>query len=105
MTVGIAAGALLLAGCSSSDPNDDNHINGLGRADAVIACQKHLAESTPGVSLGDFSAVGSKEIRKIRNGDEYQWTIQSDLDGRSYTCNVRPQTEDDYEVEGAFASL
>lgn len=102
ITTALAAG-VMLAGCGSSDPNDDNHINGMSNSEAVIACQKYLANKTPGLSLGDFSTVSSKGIRKIRTGDNYHWTIQSSFDGRNYMCNVRPASADDYEVDGAFA--
>lgn len=91
-----------LAGCSS-DPNTDSRINGMDRNKAAVLCQKHLADSTPGTSLGDFGTVGADGLRKITADGVDHWQVTGDLDGRAYQCRVTPADEDNAEVDGAFS--
>lgn len=96
-----AVALLTLAGCSN-DPNSDSRINGMDRNKAAVLCQKHLAASAPGTSIGDFGTVGADGLRKINVDGVDHWQVTGDLNGRGYQCRVTPTDEDNAEVDGAF---
>lgn len=92
-----ACAALTLTACGGDS------INGMGASEAAVACQKHLAQSTPGISLGDFSPVSSSGIRKVAADDGDVWQINGEMNDRAYQCTVHPKSKDAADVDGAFA--
>lgn len=102
----IAVAALTLTACGgggSDDPVTDTSIYGMDRSEAIIECQKHVADQTPGLKLSDFDTVGSSGIRQVRDGDTYHWNVQGEQAGRAYICNVYPAEDGSSTIDGAFA--
>lgn len=99
-TAGILAlvAAALLTGCST----DDGHMS---ESEAVVACQKHLADSSGGkYSISDFKTVSPGNIREINVSGVMKYDIKGKAkDGRTYGCVVEPKDDGTAEVRGSFA--
>ena len=97
----VPALALTACGGTSTDPNDENHINGMEGYMAAMLCQKAVAKRV-GVNREDMADVDKNAIRKINVDNEWHWYYQGTdqhVPGGNYSCNVYPTDKDNAKVD------
>lgn len=102
VTCSVALSAvLILSACGGSDPNDENHINGMDSTMALVLCKKNAERQLQNPGDAKWQSVTSAEMEKSDDGG--QWGIRTyvDADGarKNVWCTVRPQDEKTADVE------
>ena len=101
---------MTLTACgTSSDPNDEDHINGMDRAMAFVLCKKNVEKKLQSPDSAKWQNITSATIEKSDDGN--QWGVRTHVDSDNamgaslrteVACTVRPSSEDTAEVESAL---
>lgn len=113
-TLRITIPALILAttltACGgASDPNDENHINGMDRAMAMTLCRKNVEKQLDAPGSAKWQGVTSATIEKDATGEK--WGIRTHVDSDNalgasvrteVVCEVWPENEDTAKVDATL---
>lgn len=107
ITASIISLSLMLTACGgTSDPNDEDHINGMDRAMAFVLCKKNVEKKLSSPASAKWQSITSATIEKSDDGG--QWGVRTHVDSENgfgasqrteVVCTVRPSSKDTAEVE------
>lgn len=101
--------ALALAGCGISDPNDENHVNGMDKAMAFTLCKKNVEGKLTSPGSAKWQNVTGATIEKAADGE--RWGVRTYVDSDNamgasqrtqVVCDVWPESEDTAKVESTL---